>query len=230
MNSQRDVGLLIAAAGQGARAGGSEPKQFRPIAGVPMLQRAIQPFAAHPRVQQIVVALPEAFAKNPPGWLEEMVGERLRIVAGGKTRAHSVRAALDALDSECRIVLVHDAARPFVLRETIDAVIDVAASAGALPAVPVTDTLKRGDEISNRVVETIDRRGLWRAQTPQGCPRKMLEDAYQAAGLDRLAEFTDESSLLEASGFPVQLVPDEVANFKVTTESDFFVAEAMLNS
>lgn len=229
MNSRRDVGVLIAAGGRGVRAGGQEPKQFRPIAGVPMLQMAILPFAAHPRVLQVVIALPEAFVPNPPVWLVEMVGERLRLVAGGETRAHSVKVALDNLDPACRIVLAHDAARPFVSRETIDAVIEVGAVKGALPAVPVTDTLKRGDEASGAVVETIDRRNLWRAQTPQGCPRAMLEEAYRAAGSAGFADFTDESALLEASGFPVQLVLDSAANFKVTTESDFVVAEAMLS-
>ena len=229
MNSPRDVGVLIAAAGRGVRAGTAEPKQFRPIAGVPMLQRAIRPFSEAARVLQVVVALPEAVLAGPPEWLSSTDPDRLLLVAGGETRAHSVKAALDALDSGCSIVLVHDAARPFVTLETIEAVISVAAHSGALPAVPVTDTIKRGDEASARVIETIDRRGLWRAQTPQGCPRVMLERAYEMAGPAELAEFTDESALLEAAGFPVELVLDTTGNFKVTTEADFVVAEAIIN-
>jgi 2-C-methyl-D-erythritol 4-phosphate cytidylyltransferase len=227
VNSPRDVGVLIAAAGKGIRAGGAEPKQFRLIAGIPMLERAIRPFSVHRRVRQVVVALPGATVENPPEWLNPSNSELLRLVEGGETRAHSVKAALDVLDAECRIVLVHDAARPFVSDETIEAVISVATKHGALPAVPVSDTIKRGDEISRHVIETIDRRELWRAQTPQGCPRMMLERAYERAGSARVAEFTDECALLEAAGFQVELVPDAAGNFKVTTEDDFFIAEAL---
>jgi len=227
VNSPPDVGVLIAAAGQGVRAGGSSPKQFRMIAGVPMLQRAIHPFSRHPRVRQVVVALPSADVADPPKWLDPAVTEGLRLVVGGATRSLSVKAALDALEPACGVVLVHDAARPFVSRETIDAVIAAATRSGAVPAVPVSDTIKRADEISKRVIETVDRRGLWRAQTPQGCPRTMLEQAYEKVGL-AAAEFTDESALLEATGFEVELVPDTARNFKVTTKEDFVVAEAML--
>ena len=227
MNLLPDVGVLIAAAGQGVRVGGAEPKQFRAIVGVPMLLRAIRPFAGHPRVRRVVIALPSAIVANPPKWLDPDEGENLRLVAGGATRSQSVKAALDALDPECRVVLVHDAARPFVSRETIDAVIDAAERSGAVPAVPVSDTIKRADETTRRVLETVDRRGLWRAQTPQGCPRVMLEQAYEMVVPD-MAEFTDESALLEATGFEVELVPDTANNFKVTTEGDFVVAEAML--
>lgn len=229
MNSPRDVGVLIAAAGQGIRVGGSEPKQFRKIAGVPMLLRAMDPFLAHHRVAQVVVALPESTVSTPPGWLGVGLDERVQLVAGGETRAHSVQAALNALEATCCIVLVHDAARPFVSAETIDAVISVAAQSGALPAVPVSDTIKRGDEASGLVLETIDRRGLWRAQTPQGCPKDILEKAYETAGPSGFQDYTDESSLLEAAGFEVVLVPDTAANFKVTTEDDIRIAEALLH-
>lgn len=227
MNSPRDVGVLIAAAGRGVRVGGPEPKQFRPIAGVPMLERAIRPFSSHRRVRQIVVALPGVTVASPPDWLSEIVGPGLKLVTGGETRAQSVKAAFDVLDAKCTIVLVHDAARPFVSDETIESVMSVAARIGALPAVPVSDTLKRGDENSGMVVETVNRRGLWKAQTPQGCPREMLQRAYEETGPDRAAEFTDESALLEAAGFPIQLVPDTAGNFKVTTEDDFALAEAL---
>ncbi len=224
-----DVGVLIPAAGRGVRAGGSEPKQFRSIAGVPMLLRAIRPFRSHPRVCQIVVALPQESCKEPPQWLEAENAELLRIVSGGATRADSVEAALDALDPRCRIVLVHDAARPFVSLTTIDAVIAVAAEHGALAAVPVSDTVKRVDETTRLVTETLDRRGLWRAQTPQGCPREMLQNAYSIAGPTGVAQYTDESALLEAAGYQVELVPDSPENIKVTTESDFSTAEVLVS-
>jgi 2-C-methyl-D-erythritol 4-phosphate cytidylyltransferase len=179
-------------------------------------------------VAQVVVALPEAYALHPPDWLAAEDNERVRVVAGGETRSLSVQAALGALDTGCRIVLVHDAARPFVSAATIASVISVAERSGALPAVPVSDTIKRGDVSTRLVLETIDRRDLWRAQTPQGCPREMLETAYDTVGPAAVQELTDESSLLEAAGFKVELVPDTAGNFKVTTEDDFSVAEALL--
>jgi len=226
-DSQPDVGVLLAAGGRGERAGPGEPKQFRPLGGVPLLLRALRPFARHPRVGQIVVALPAAFAAEPPEWLAEVAGGSLTIVAGGETRADSVRAALAALDPRFPLVLVHDAARPFVAPETIDLVIEVASGGvAALAAVPVSDTLKRVEAGGRRVMETVDRTELWRAQTPQGFPRQMLEDAFARA--DASAAFTDDAALVEAAGYTVEVVPDLSSNMKVTTPDDFAVAEALL--
>lgn len=224
--ARRDVGVVIAAGGVGQRAGRGEPKQFRPIAGVPMLLRAVRPFAQHPRVLEIAVALPPPFASDPPEWLRALAGERLRVVAGGATRAASVRAGLGTLAPECAVVLVHDAARPFVPRETIDGVLDAAArGVAATAAIPVTDTLKRVAPGTMRVAETLSRNGLWRAQTPQGFPRAVLEHAFTAAG-DHLTA-TDEAALVEAAGYVVEIVPDRVTNLKITTADDFALAEAL---
>lgn len=224
--SPPEVGVLLPAAGQGERAGAGELKQFRPICGVPMLLRAVRPFAQHPRVRQIVVALPAGFAARPPAWLKDLIGRRLQVVAGGATRADSVALALERLDPVCRIVLVHDAARPFVSQGTIDAVIHSAeAGAGAVAAVPVGDTLKRVDGAGERVLETVDRRGLWRAQTPQGFPRVVLEEAYARRG--EAADVTDDAQLVERLGQAVVVIPDHTTNIKVTTAEDFMLAEAL---
>jgi 2-C-methyl-D-erythritol 4-phosphate cytidylyltransferase len=223
--SPPDVGVLVPAAGRGERAGGGPPKQFRPIAGVPMLLRSIRPFAQHPRVAAIVVALPADAVDHPPAWLAPVLGERLRVVAGGATRAASVRAALAALDPACRIVLVHDAARPFVSPGEIDGVIAAAEQGtGALAAVPVSDTLKRTAD-GRRVDGTAPRDGLWRALTPQGFPRDLLARAYEEAG-DAL-DATDDAGIVEASGGAVVLVPGRTTNIKVTTPEDFAMAEAL---
>ncbi|HYU08587.1 MAG TPA: 2-C-methyl-D-erythritol 4-phosphate cytidylyltransferase, partial [Gemmatimonadales bacterium] len=140
---QPDVGVVVVAAGAGVRAGPGEPKQFRPILGVPMLLRALRPFTGHPAVRQVIVALPPGYAERPPEWLGKLRGDRLRLVPGGAQRADSVRAGLDALPADSAIILVHDAARPFVSRDTIDAVIARArAGVGAVAAVPTSDTLK----------------------------------------------------------------------------------------
>lgn len=224
--SPPEVGVVLPAAGRGERAGSGELKQFRPIGGVPMLLRAIRPFAQHPRVRQIVVALPPALAARPPAWLGDLAGERLRLVAGGATRADSVAAALAVLHPDCRVVLVHDAARPFVGTETIDAVIAAAQSGvGAVAGVPVSDTLKRVADGDHWVTQTVDRGGLWRAQTPQGFPRAMLEEAYAAPRA--LPDPTDDAQLVEQAGHPVRIVPDRTTNLKVTTLDDFALAETL---
>ena len=225
-SSPRDVGVVIAAGGRGERAGTTVPKQFREIAGIPMLLRAIRPFAAHPRVADIVVPLPADIVADPPEWLSDLVGDRLQTVAGGDTRAASVALGVAALSEECTAVLVHDAARPFVSPDTVNAIIElVTAGTCAIAAVPVSDTIKRSDPDGERVLETVRRDGLWRAQTPQGFPREALGQAYAHQELSALA--TDEAALVEAVGIPVALVRDTATNIKVTGPEDFVVAEAL---
>ena len=222
-----EIGVVIAAGGRGERAGTDDPKQFRNIAGVPMLLRAVRPFASHPRVREVVVSLPAAAAAEPPVWLKEVAGERLRLVAGGETRGASVARGIAALSAECKGVLIHDAARPFVTRETIDAiVVHVSQGRCAVAAVPIADTVKRSEPDGTQVVETLERKGLWRAQTPQGFPLHTLERAYESAG-DSSYDMTDEAALVEAAGFAVELVRDSTTNMKVTTAEDFVMAEAL---
>lgn len=220
-----EVGVIIVAAGAGVRAGSGEPKQFRSIHGVPLLLRALHPFTSHPDVGRVTVALPAGLADHPPEWLGKLRGERLAFVTGGATRAESVRAGLRALAADARIVLIHDAARPFVSRETIDAVIACArGGAGAVAAVPVSDTIKEVGE-GARIARTVPREKLWRAQTPQGFPRHMLEQAYARLGQNDPPP-TDDAELCERAGFPVDVVADSVHNLKVTTADDFRIAEA----
>lgn len=191
-----------------------------------MLLRSIRPFAQHPRVREIVVALPPEYVDRPPQWLAEVAGGRLRIVGGGVTRAASVRAALSVLDPQCEIVLVHDAARPFVSCDTIDRVIDTARKGVcAVPAVAVSDTLKRVDAGTGLVQETVDRSVLWRARTPQGFPRAILEEAHARAS--ESDDATDDAQLTEALGYAAEIVEDTPDNLKVTTSVDFLLAEAL---
>jgi 2-C-methyl-D-erythritol 4-phosphate cytidylyltransferase len=223
----RDVGVVVVAAGRGTRLGGDLPKQFLPVGGVPILLRALRPFASHPEVAQIVVVLAPADAERPPDFLQPLAGAALTVAAGGRERSDSVASGLRALDPECTIVLVHDGARPFVERAVIDAVIAHArAGAGAVAAVPVSDTLKEeAADDPTRVGRTVPRERLWRAQTPQGFPRPLLEAAY--AGAPNPAAATDDASLVEAAGGRVHLVPDTPRNLKVTTRDDLAVAEAL---
>lgn len=224
-----DVGVIVVAAGRGTRLGGA-PKQFRDLAGVPVLLRSIRPFASHAQVACTVVALPAEVVAAPPEWLRSLVGGRLRLVAGGQERGDSVRAALAALPAECAVVLVHDAARPLVSVDTINAVIAAARTGGgAVAAVPLGDTLKAvtDDPAPLTVERTISRAGLWRAQTPQGFPRALLERATEAALADGV-QGTDDAELVERIGALVRVVPDQATNIKLTTEGDFALAEALL--
>ena len=215
--------MLLVAGGRGERAGAGPLKQFRDLAGVPLLLRALRPFASHPDVTHIVIALPAEHVAAPPDWLAELKGPAVTLVAGGTERAKSVRHALAALPPSAEIVLVHDAARPFVNPDVLSAVIAAAREGGAaLAAVPLADTLKEADTSGAVVRRTLPRQALWRAQTPQGFRRDILEAAHAAA----IAGATDDSMLVEATGVNVRLVPDSSLNFKVTTDDDFALAEA----
>lgn len=227
--SPPDVGVVVVAAGAGVRAGPGDPKQFRPILGVPMLLRALRPFTSHPAVLHVVVALPPGYVERPPEWLAKLRGERLALVPGGAERADSVRAGLRALPRETAVVLVHDAARPFVSRDTIDGVIGRArGGVGAVAALPVADTLKEvAQPGATRVARTVARERIWRAQTPQGFPRPMLDAAYAQLGAAPATAPTDDAEVCERAGFPVEVVTDSPHNLKITTADDFRLAEAL---
>lgn len=219
------AGAIIVAAGRGERAGGELPKQYRPIGGVPMLLRALRPFAAHPRVGPIVVALPPADAASPPDWLREHLSDRLTVVAGGEARQQSVANALARLPPESTLVLVHDAARPFADRDMIDRVLAVAdLGACAVPGLPLADTMKEIDT-AGLVVRTVPRERLVAVQTPQAFPRATLETAHQRARGESPA--SDDAVLCERLGYPVRVVAGSVRNIKVTTAEDFAVAAAL---
>jgi len=221
----RDVGVIVVAAGRGARLGGV-PKQFRDVAGEPMLFRTLRPFLDHPDVHTVAVVLPASVVETPPPWLAGLAGPRVRLVVGGDERADSVRAGLVTLPPNCATVLVHDGARPFASPDVISAVIAGARRGmGAVAACPVTDTLKEAapqPDGSALVRRTVPRGGLWRAQTPQGFPRALLERAHAGAG-----SATDDAQLAEQAGSAVMLVPDSPLNLKVTTAEDLVLAEAI---
>jgi 2-C-methyl-D-erythritol 4-phosphate cytidylyltransferase len=221
----RDVGVAIPAAGSGARMGGLK-KAFLEVGGRPLLERALRPFLAHPDVVSVGIAVPAEDLGTLPDWLTEM-DPRIRIVAGGSTRMHSVRAALSALRPEVRTVLVHDAARPLVTRAIIDRCLRVARTGeGAVAGWPVVDTLK---EVApdGRVVSTPDRESLWRAQTPQAFPRDALLEAYRQ-GVEDGAAATDDAALFARSGGRVRMVEGAPWNLKVTHPEDVAVAELFL--
>lgn len=220
-----DVAVVIAAGGAGRRAGGVK-KQYRLLAGQPLLGRALQPFLDHPAVGWVVVALPAEDAASPPSWLST-ADQRVGVVAGGGERADSVRNALAALTAKAETVLVHDAARPLVSREVIDRVLAVARSGiGAVAAIPVADTIKEvGDE--RRIVATPERQHLWQAQTPQGFPTPMIVEAHRLAEEEGVTG-TDDAALVERYGGTVVVVDGDPENLKVTRPTDFEFAELIL--
>jgi 2-C-methyl-D-erythritol 4-phosphate cytidylyltransferase len=216
------IGIIIPAAGSGSRMGGTS-KPFVELAGKPLLLHCLEAFLSVPDVQKIVVALPESALAESPKWLGS---DRITIVQGGAQRGDSVRAAFEALPSDIDVVVVHDAARPLLTRQMIDAVIQhAAAGTSATVAIPVTDTLHHVDS-KGAIVETPDRSEFWRAQTPQAFPRAALEQAYQR--LVDVSAATDEAGLVASAGFPVHVIPGDVSNLKITNPEDLARAEAAL--
>ncbi|MFN3459621.1 MAG: bifunctional 2-C-methyl-D-erythritol 4-phosphate cytidylyltransferase/2-C-methyl-D-erythritol 2,4-cyclodiphosphate synthase [Oceanibaculum sp.] len=216
---------LIVAAGRGHRLGGSLPKQYLPLAGQPVLRHTVTRFLAHPAVDAVHVVI---HPDDRPLY-DQAVGD-LGLgapIAGGPTRQDSVRLGLEALSADATdLVLIQDAARPFTAPATIDAVLAALEShAGAIPALPVADTLKRAE--GTCIAGTVPRDGLYRAQTPQGFRFADILAAHRAlAG----RELTDDASLLEATGQAVALVPGSEENFKITTAEDMMRAETLLGA
>lgn len=224
----RDVGVVIVAGGSGSRVGGGELKQLRWVAGKPMLLHSLQAFQKIIEVGMVVCVLPKQYAGDPPPWLFQCDTDRMLISVGGRTRAESVANGLEDLPTECQTVLVHDAARPLVTESMIRRVIAEAKQGNAaIAALPVVDTLKRVDE-RGTVVETVNRAGLWRAQTPQGFPRALIERAHREAKAGGWhGEATDDAALCERLGVPVRVVRGSEAAMKVTEEGDFSRAELL---
>jgi 2-C-methyl-D-erythritol 4-phosphate cytidylyltransferase len=222
---QGALGVAIPAAGSGARMGGVG-KAFLTLGGAPILLRVLRPFLAHPRVSSVAIALAPHAVESPPQWLQDL-DERVRLVPGGATRLHSVRAALAALPPTVEVVLVHDAARPLVTREIIDRCVRVAEGGeGAVAGWPSVDTLKEVGA-DGRVLSTPDRDALWRAQTPQAFPRGPLLEAYRRA-VEEGVPATDDSALFARYGGRVRMVEGSAWNLKVTHPEDVEVAELLL--
>ncbi len=221
-----DVGVVIVAGGKGTRAGGNELKQFRWVAGKPMLLHSLQTFQLRADVAMVVVVLPHEHVGDPPPWLFQCDTERLLLSVGGRERSDSVRNGLEDLPDDIAIVAVHDAARPLVTSRMIEDVIAEARRGhGAAPGLPVVDTLKSVDE--NGIIDgTVDRSRIVRIQTPQAFPRTMIESAHAAALRDGI-KATDDAALCERLGFPIVVVPGSERALKVTTDADFVRADAL---
>lgn len=226
-----ETAVVIVAAGRGTRAeGGDIPKQYRPLAGTPVLTRAIDAFSASLDASSIVTVIHRDDRDHYATAVAPYSRQLRDPVIGGATRQYSVHAGLESLaDVSPRHVLIHDAARPFADTELISRVIaGLAYYDGVVPALAVTDTLKRAS--GGTVEGTLDRTNLWGVQTPQGFHFNKLLEAHRAAAKDAKSEFTDDSSVAEWRGLRVGLVEGSPINVKLTTNSDFEMAEDRLRA
>ena len=217
------VAVVLVAAGKGLRAGAGTPKQYQPVHGIPLIRHAILHLAAHPALQRIQ---PVIGPDDAPMLAAATAGlALLPAVTGGATRQQSVRAGLEALAADPPdIVLIHDAARAFVPLPVLDAVLAAFADpavAGACPALPQIDSLRRG--AAGRYAGSVDRDGLWRVQTPQAFRFPAILAAHRAAS----GEETDDVAVALAAGLTVAITPGDERAFKVTEPADFAKAAAM---
>jgi len=217
----RKAAAIIVAAGSGSRLGGAQPKQFQPISGKPMLVWSVEALLRCTKIAAIAVVVPvqeqhRVRAMLPHSW-------RIHVVAGGATRTDSVRAGLDVLDAiHPDHVLIHDAARPGLALDVIEELLAALNDAdAACPALPVTDALKRTDTL-----QTVDRNGLVRVQTPQAFRWPVIIRAYASAP----ASAVDDLALLEGTGAKITLTPGRQALMKVTYPEDFALAEKLIGS
>ena len=217
------VAAIIAAAGQGLRFGGVTPKQFVELEGKSLLERSVEAFARSSRIDSIVVALPALMLESPPSFLAT-VAKPIAIVAGGANRSASVANAFAKVPESADVVVIHDAARPFVSDDLINRTLDAANAHGAaIAAIPARDTVKQVDSRApHTVAATLARDTIFLAQTPQAFRRDVLARALGAAGALGApgAVATDEAMLVERAGFKVHIVEGDPRNVKVTTPED----------
>ena len=217
------VGVIIVAAGRGMRLGGSVPKQLLDLGGHTMLQRSVAAFDSHPRVDEIVVVLPADLVADGRNLIGP-IRKSCHCVAGGERRQDSVRQGSSRLSPAVDLVLVHDAARPFVDHALIDRVIAATRDVGsAVPALAASDTVKQVDVARREVSVTLARDTIWMAQTPQGFTRDVFTRVIALSEGDTA---TDEAQLAESAGDRVRVVDGDPRNVKITTADDLARARA----
>lgn len=222
---------LVPAAGRGLRMGGSVPKQFLSLGHQPLILHSLRVLQASPVIQEIILAVPHG---DMDYCLKEIVAKHhftkvTKVVPGGAERQDSVRHALEAVQNEVEVVLVHDAVRPFLTERMVEEVVSMARAKGAaIIALPMKDTVKQvgADYVIER---TVDRAGLWLAQTPQAFRRDWLLSAHRKAHGEGVRA-TDDAYLMEWCGYSVSVVEGSGENIKVTRPEDLVIGEAILAS
>jgi 2-C-methyl-D-erythritol 4-phosphate cytidylyltransferase len=224
--------LLVPAAGSGARLGADKPKALLELNGEPLFVLAIRPFLKFVECRGIVVAVPRESLDDFEAAKESLQDSRVRIIAGGATRQDSVGKALDALLDSYEAVAVHDAARPLVTRDLIEAVLTGldAETTAVLPGLPATDTLKLVKSGGDEVEATLPRERIYAVQTPQLIRTEPFREAHRKASANNF-QASDDVALIEAYKLGrVKLVPGDDRNFKITTPADLERARSLLTA
>ncbi|KAB7666115.1 2-C-methyl-D-erythritol 4-phosphate cytidylyltransferase [Bacillus sp. B1-b2] len=218
--------VIIPAAGQGKRMGVGKNKLFLEIDGIPVFIHTLQVFEEDNNCQGIWLVVSPQDKEEMHQLLEKYEIKKIQaLVEGGKERQHSVYHAVKRIKNNS-IVLVHDAARPFIQIEQLEILAETAKESGAaVLAVPIKDTVKKVQ--GDLVVETVERSSLWAIQTPQAFRISILKEAHEKAELDTYVG-TDDASLIERLGFPVRIIEGNYDNIKLTTPEDLYFAEAIL--
>ena len=224
------VTAIIVGAGEGKRIGGPVPKSFLPIAGRPLLLRALDRFFSARSIEKVILVVAGKEMQRSQALMQSDLNLSHRpwaLQVGGATRQKSVRHGLEKLDSDCEIVVIHDAARPLVSASLIDRCVDEACRVGAVVVgVPVRDTIKVVSE-KHWVQATPARSSLWEIQTPQVFRKELIVEAHDRA-VRQAIDATDDSTLVEQMGKPVLVLQGETTNIKITTPEDILLAEALL--
>jgi len=220
---------IIVSAGKGVRMNGATPKQYLPLQGMPIFCHTVLAFERCPEVDHIVLLVPDQDIEfcHERLFSHMTLNTPVRILSGGKRRQDSVFNGILSIDDPGSIVVIHDGVRPLIRSEMIAQCIMVAQSTGAcILGIPLQDTLKRVDS-HDRIQGTIDRSGLWLAQTPQVFQYRLIREAHEAARQEGI-DVTDDAALLERMGVPIRVLKGSKDNIKITTRKDLILAEALL--
>jgi 2-C-methyl-D-erythritol 4-phosphate cytidylyltransferase len=222
------VAVIVPAAGASSRFGGKEKKPFAKMGERAVFLRTLELFVNRDDVCQTILAVsPDDYEMVKTRYGANLGLMSVKLVKGGAERHETVRAALDAVDGEAELVAIHDAVRPCLTAEKITEVFQAAAKHGAaILACPVTATLKKAEQ-DGVVTQTVDRSGLYMAQTPQVFKTNLIKEAYKNLP-DSAKNITDDAQVAELAGHKVQLVPNDQTNIKITVQSDLKLAEAIL--
>ncbi|MGC5327817.1 2-C-methyl-D-erythritol 4-phosphate cytidylyltransferase [Brevibacillus sp. SYSU BS000544] len=223
-----DVGVVIVAAGSGKRMGAKRNKLWLELEGKSILAHTVERFVTHPEIQEVILVVSEQDQAAVSQWLDTVpFKEQVKVTLGGAERQDSVRAGLEVLDHATHFVLVHDAARPFITSEQINAIISRVRQDNAIVlAVPVKDTIKVVNH-AGIVESTPARESLWAIQTPQAFRVSLLREAHQKA-LQSGQIGTDDAMLVEWLGAPVSILQGSYENIKITTPDDLWFGQEIL--
>jgi 2-C-methyl-D-erythritol 4-phosphate cytidylyltransferase len=226
----KSVAAIICAAGPGTRFGGKRKKQFTDVGGRAVFVRSIELFSGRDDVKQVLLGIPQEDEEIVNiKWGAKLKFFNVKVFFGGRERFDTIIEGFKLLKEGIELVAVHDACRCCATDELIGNVIAKAAETGAaIPAAPVTATLKQVKD--GVIVKTVDRAGLYEAQTPQVFETSLLRKAYENLGNVDKAAVTDDAFLVEAIGHKVAIVESDTSNIKITKPSDIAIAEAILRS